>query len=240
MKSEEQKKFIEDHVRESCLMTYAQNELDLLDIERASIYGSYMRDAVLEVLRVIDRQGHSGGSISEFMLLLERLVAFKPLTPLRLDDAEFGESYDKNGTRQNKRLSSVFMDARGGSYYIDAFTCQVVATACYGAGSVQPNRKGICWHSHPFVVPVGSDKPVGRLSRCYLRDGIQNFDTVRLPTLEVERERDDWDFYVLAGSPEFKELERRYSLEIRPVENTSDVSEYIRTFRRDMGCELSR
>ena len=74
---------------------------------------------------------------------------------------------------------------------------------------------------------------------CYLRDGIQCFDTVRLPTLEVEREKDDWDFYVLESSPEFKELERRYSLEISPDENPSDVSEYIRTFRQYMGCELS-
>ena len=235
MKSEKAKKLIKDTVRESSLVAYAQNELNLLDIERASIYGSDMRDAVLEVLRVIDRQGHSGGSISEFMLLLERLVAFKPLTPLQLDDAEFGESYDGDGTRQNKRLSSVFMDACGGSYYIDAFTCKVVATVCYGAGIVQPNGKGICWHSHPFVVPVGSDKPVGRLSRCYLRDGIQNFDTIRLSTLEVEREKDDWDFYVFAGSPEFQELERRYSIELSPIENPSDVSEYIRMFRE---CEL--
>lgn len=239
MKSKRAKKFIKTVVRESSLVTYAQNELDLLDIERASIYGSAMRDAVLEVLRVIDRQGHSGGSISEFMLLLERLVAFKPMTPLRLDDAEFGESYDEEGTRQNKRMSSVFMDACGGMYNIDAFTCEVVATVRYGSGSVRPNGKGICWHSHPFVVPVGSDKPVGRLSMCYLRDGIQCFDTVRLPTLEVEREKDDWDFYVLESSPEFKELERRYSLEISPDENPSDVSEYIRTFRQYMGCELS-
>ena len=105
---------------------YAKSEL-----ARITKDGDGLQDAinknVLDIVELFASQGHSEISAGYVMSVLERLLRFKPLTPLTGEDDEWTEVSDKmgQGCFQNKRCSSVFKttDAQGNTievYDIDA------------------------------------------------------------------------------------------------------------------------
>lgn len=75
---------------------------------------------ILQIIDLFCDQGHSGFSGSYVISILERLLRFKPLTPLTGEEDEWNEPYGADGTRQNKRCSSVFLNANGTAHDIDA------------------------------------------------------------------------------------------------------------------------
>lgn len=70
----------------------------------------------LEVLDVIDNQGHSGFSYGYLMSLLIPLLNDLPITPLTGNEWEWGTMVDKD---QNKRCSRVFRDENRNAHNID-------------------------------------------------------------------------------------------------------------------------
>ena len=108
---------------------YAKSEL-----ARITKDGDGLQDAInkniLDIVELFASQGHSGISAGYAMSILERLLRFKPLTPLTGEDDEWTEVSDKMGKRcfQNKRCPSVFKttDAQGNTievHDIDAIAC---------------------------------------------------------------------------------------------------------------------
>lgn len=93
----------------SSSIEYAKSEL-----ARITKDGDGLQDAInkniLDIVELFASQGHSGISAGYAMSILERLLRFKPLTPLTGEDDEWTEVSDKMGQRcfQNKRCSSVF------------------------------------------------------------------------------------------------------------------------------------
>ena len=71
---------------------------------------------VLEVLDVIDNQGHSGFSHGYLMSLLIPLLNDLPITPLTGKEWEWGTTVDKD---QSKRCARVFRDENGAAHIID-------------------------------------------------------------------------------------------------------------------------
>lgn len=71
---------------------------------------------VLEVLDVIDKQGHSGFSHGYFTSLLIPLLKDMPITPLAGRDWEWGTRCDSD---QNKRCSKVFRREDSTAYNIE-------------------------------------------------------------------------------------------------------------------------
>jgi hypothetical protein len=76
-----------------------------------SDYGGMIGKAVMELVKVFDRQDHSGFSAQITIKILNRLLRFKPLTPLTGEPDEWIEI--GTGEFQNKRSPDVFMDKRG-------------------------------------------------------------------------------------------------------------------------------
>ena len=72
----------------------------------------YICAGVLDLLNVIEKQGHSGTSAPYMLKLFETLANFKPIVPLTGEDWEWvdvGRDGDIGGILyQNKRCSSVF------------------------------------------------------------------------------------------------------------------------------------
>ena len=60
---------------------WAKKELDLLNKDKDEMQ-SLMNRNLLEILKVFDKQGHSGFSASYLRRALNRLLDWKPLTPL--------------------------------------------------------------------------------------------------------------------------------------------------------------
>ena len=73
---------------------------------------------VLEVINVLEKQGHSGMSIKYVKHIICDLIDYKPLTELTGEDWEWIESDD--GIKQNIRCPSVFMK-NGVARYTDAY-----------------------------------------------------------------------------------------------------------------------
>lgn len=88
----------------SSSVEYAKSELD-----RISKDGDEMQDTInkniIDIVELFASQGHSGFTAGYAMSILERLLRFKPLTPLTGEDDEWIDVSDEMGRRcfQNKR-----------------------------------------------------------------------------------------------------------------------------------------
>lgn len=108
------------------LVAFARNELDIImkqaeeDGEEAIAMQKMFNDNILEVVDAFCRGGHSGFSAEMAITAIERLLRWRPLTRLTLEDDEFVEV--GTGVWQNKRAGNVFKQADrfdGEPYCID-------------------------------------------------------------------------------------------------------------------------
>ena len=112
------------------LVEYAKSELARIGRDEDGMQDMINKD-ILSIVEVFSEQGHSGFSAGYALPALERLLRFKPLTPLTGEDDEWNEI--SHGTQQNKRCSSVFRNADGTAHDID--------------GIVVSDNGGITWFS---------------------------------------------------------------------------------------------
>ena len=86
---------------------YAVREMDIAWPESDPMQDTIKKN-VLELIDTFAAQGHSGVSGSYVISILERLLRFKPITPLTGEDDEWGEPWGDKDTQQNLRCSSIF------------------------------------------------------------------------------------------------------------------------------------
>ena len=100
------------------LIAYAERELALIGKDEEGLQDRINQD-ILEIVKAFGAQGHSGFSASYALGILDRLLRFKPITPLTGEADEWHEV--RTGCLQNKRCSSVFMED-GKAHDIDGIT----------------------------------------------------------------------------------------------------------------------
>jgi hypothetical protein len=104
----------------SNLVEYAKKELDLLNLGNSDITGDgmdyHMRDHIIRMVELFSEEEHSGFSASYALSILERVLAYKPLTPLTGEDDEWNEV--GHGVFQNRRASNVFKE-NNQAYWMD-------------------------------------------------------------------------------------------------------------------------
>lgn len=102
---------------ESGLTTFAERELRAVGLfDPGSDYDGMIGEAVLELVKVFSKQGHSGFSAHLCLDVFAKVAAFKPLAPLTGETDEWQEVAD--GVYQNNRCSRVFKED-GEAYDID-------------------------------------------------------------------------------------------------------------------------
>jgi len=84
------------------------------------IYGDMTSKAVLELIEVFEKQGHSGMSASLVLSIFNRVVDFKNLSPLTNDPSEWQQHSESMW--QNKRNSEAFSHDQGFSYSLTSET----------------------------------------------------------------------------------------------------------------------
>jgi hypothetical protein len=93
----------------SNLMKMAKRELSLVNaLEDWEMYRG--------ILEVFSKQGHSGGSASVVIPMLNKMLLQEPLSPLTGEDGEWtdvAEMSNEETLYQNKRCSSVFKNDKG-------------------------------------------------------------------------------------------------------------------------------
>ena len=145
------------------LVQYAESELDRIGMTNDDEYNGMMRKHLLHMVKEFSEEGHSGFSASYALQCLEKLLRFKPLSPLTGEDDEWSDVSEISGVThyQNKRCSSVFKDGKDGQAYdIDG----KVYWEWYKDKETGESRKSYytCFESRvpvtfPYTVP---DKPI--------------------------------------------------------------------------------
>ena len=124
------------------LVLHAKRELEIAKVSEAG-YDGMLTDAVLELVELFGRQGHSGMSASMTTSLVEKLMRFEPLTPLTGADDEWNDvsensSKERGTVFKNRRCSHVFKDDNG-PYDINGRVFREPDGSCYtGSGSNVP------------------------------------------------------------------------------------------------------
>lgn len=126
----------------SNLKHHAEVELKAAGLyDKDSNYGGLLPEAVMELIEVFAKQGHSGGSAMLVVDMFTKLAKFEPLVPLTGQDDEWMEVGD--GVFQNKRCSHVFKQH-------DRFDGQAYDIN----GKVFKDLDGSCWTNADSRVPV--------------------------------------------------------------------------------------
>lgn len=129
---------------------YAKSELERIPKDKDGMQ-DMINEKILQIVEMFSGQGHSGFSAGYAISVMERLLRFKPLTPLTGKDDEWNEV--SSGSLQNKRCSSVFKHDDG--------TCEDID------GIIVSDNGGITWFSSgrfrkkvtfPYMPPIHSEK----------------------------------------------------------------------------------
>lgn len=100
------------------LVDYAKEELKRIGmIDSGKPYNDAVAEAILDLIKLFDSQGHSGFTAPYTVRVFKRLAMFKPLTPLTGEDSEWDEI--RPGFYQNKRYTAVFKEKDGKTHNSD-------------------------------------------------------------------------------------------------------------------------
>ena len=106
----------------SNLTSHAETELRRAGLfSKDSDYEGMLGKAVLELMKVFAKQGHSGFSAHLTLDLFKRLGSYQTLTPITNDPTEWMNVSDVSGnqpTFQSNRNPSVFSSDGGKTYYL--------------------------------------------------------------------------------------------------------------------------
>lgn len=124
----------------SQVLEFARSELEYAGLFDADAdYGGMLGDAVMNLLKEHEKEGHSGFSNHMVVDLFSKLATFTPLTPLSGDDDEWGDDVDGLGMQQNRRESRVFRSPERGAWTLDAVVFREPSGATYTSSqSAQP------------------------------------------------------------------------------------------------------
>jgi len=106
----------------SGLYQHALTELKLSGLmDKDSDYDGMLAEAVLEIVKIFARQGHSGMSATLTIQLLEKLLKYETLTPITDSSEDWMEVSEemmgRKGVWQSKRNPALFSEDGGRTYY---------------------------------------------------------------------------------------------------------------------------
>lgn len=137
------------------LYNFAKSELERIEKDEDGMQ-DHMNYQILKLVEEFASQGHSGFSAGYAIATLNRLLSYKPLTPLTGEDDEWNEvGYNGESKQQNNRCGHIFRYNNDNS------------TAYNGEGKIFSDNGGESWYtsnaSHvpikfPYYVPNEPEK----------------------------------------------------------------------------------
>lgn len=119
------------------LVSYAKDELRIAGYDSEdSDYGGMISEAVVELMEVFSKQGHSGASAPVVINLFTKLAKFEPITPLTGEDDEWNKVGEN--IYQNRRSPSVFKQ-NGVAYDLDGKVFCEPNGCCYTSSNSRVN-----------------------------------------------------------------------------------------------------
>jgi len=170
------------------LLDHTKTELEIAGLlnEDGGFYGGMTGKAVLELMEVFAKQGHSGMSAPIVADLFKRLANREQLGPITGRDEEWGEINDYetgNPSQQNKRESGLFKHTDGKVTYVSA-----LIKRC-------PN--GTTWYGPLYLTREDAINNVNKIRSSLEIKGFPfTPKTFYIDVLEEEIEKDDWIMWV--------------------------------------------
>jgi hypothetical protein len=178
------------------LIEHTKTELEIAKLftKDGDFYEGATGKAVMELIEVFSKQGHSGMSAPIVADIFHKLVRYEPLQPITGADEEWVEVSNYSDTKeewyQNKRCSGLFKDGKDGKpYYIDAI--------------IKRDQKGICWSGMAWLnendwINGDRSKMVGK--RGYVKSFPFTPKTFYIDVKDVEVAKDDWESFIIDPS----------------------------------------
>lgn len=140
------------------LIDFARHELSLIGGQDDKMQRE-MNKCVLDIVEMFSEQGHSGFSAAYAIGMLEKVLQFKPLSPLTGEDDEWNDIRDMSAgdiLYQNRRCPTVFKDEYG-AYDINGKVFREPSGACFTS---RDSRVAVVFPYTPKVeyVDVGEDR----------------------------------------------------------------------------------
>ena len=174
------------------LIDHAKTELEIAGLfdKEGDFYEGMTGKAVMELIEVFSKQGHSGMSAPIVADIFKKLANYEPLGPITGKDEEWSDVRDYGKGEpwyQNKRYSAIFKDGKDGrAYSIDAI--------------VKRDQNGTCWSGFAWLSE--EDYKTGDRSKMVGKKGyIKSFPftpkTFYIDVKDVEVAKDDWESFVV-------------------------------------------
>ena len=99
------------------MVEFAKKEMDIIGLTEDDEMNGMMRKHILHMVEEFADEGHSGFSASYALSILQKVLAYKPLSPLTGEDSEWNDMSDYgrgDSLYQNNRRSSVFKEGKDG------------------------------------------------------------------------------------------------------------------------------
>ena len=188
------------------LIDHAKTELQIAGLfdKEGDFYEGMTGKAVMELIEVFSKQGHSGMSASIVADIFKKLANYEPLGPITGKDEEWSDVRDYGKGEpwyQNKRYSAIFKDGKDGrAYSIDAI--------------VKRDQNGTCWSGFAWLSE--EDYKTGDRSKMVGKKGyIKSFPftpkTFYIDVKDVEVAKDDWESFVV-DPKQLDEIKEYYDL----------------------------
>ncbi len=176
------------------LTEHAKMELQMVGaFDRDSNYDGAIGEAVMELIEVFAKQGHSGTSAGIISTLFGKLARYEPLMDITGKDEEWGDVRDLGDGKpwyQNKRCSALFKDGKDGRpYYIDAI--------------VKRDQRGVTWSGMAWLNEEdykSGDRSKMIDKRAYIKSFPFRPKTFVIDVIDVEVAKDDWESFVVNPS----------------------------------------
>ena len=104
----------------SNMTEFAKKEMDIIGLKEGDDMDGLMRKHILHMVKEFADEGHSGFSAPYALSILQKVLAFKPLSPLTGEDSEWNDMSDygrEDNMYQNNRYSAVFKEGKDGEAY---------------------------------------------------------------------------------------------------------------------------
>ena len=187
------------------LIDHARLELQMAGLfDKDSDYKGMIGEAVMELIEVFTKQGHSGMSAPYVADLFHKLANYEPLQPITGKDEEWGDVRDFDDGKpwyQNKRCSAMFKDGKDGeAYYIDAIVKRDQNGVCW---------TGVCWLNYEDYKTGDQSKMIR--SKAYIKEFPFTPKTFYIDVKDVEVAKDDWESFMVDPS-QLDEVKEYYNL----------------------------
>lgn len=188
------------------LIDHAKTELQIAGLfdKEGDFYDGMTGKAVMELMEVFSKQGHSGMSAPIVADIFKKLANYEPLGPITGKDEEWSDVRDYGKGEpwyQNKRYSAIFKDGKDGrAYSIDAIVKRDQNGTCWS---------GFAWLSEEDYKTGDRSKMVGK--RGYIKSFPFTPKTFYIDVRDVEVAKDDWESFVVDPS-QLDEIKEYYDL----------------------------